>query len=836
MYNINSFDWITYLSNYEDLRKNGIKTKEKAYQHWIKFGKKEGRICNKNNKNNLNEFNWQFYITKYQDLRENRINTKERAYQHWIKFGKNEGRICNNQDIDNNITKIDIFYYVDNTCKINYNTGIQRVVRLLGQYLSTKCNLYLVKFDHTNMKFIDLTVDEKLNLQKFNGMQSIIPLNLNLENKILLIPDLIIGSTSFKQVINEARRNNMKIATIFYDDIPYLLPNIYSYEQRDKTIINIGYLFECDLIFPISYYSQSRLLFHCDKLEIRKYNKIIPIQLPAEFPNIKRNFEYNVPQNQKYHILCVSAIDIRKNQLCLVKAIDLLKDNYDIELTLVGRIINNDYYNIILNSTSKNIKYYEIVDDDKLRDLYLESHLTVFPSIEEGYGLPILESIWNCRPCICMNYGSMDEISVAGCLKINCNDINLLAKSIENILTNEIIRNKLIEEIKNNKLKSWDEYATQLLNELTKNSNDINVLYWVGFTCTTKVNTGVQRVARLLGNKLSKQINLYPIKSNTDNTDFIDLNDEELKNMENYNGMQYNITKFNHGFKNKWLLVPDFLFGPPYYNNLFNISEKYNIKIAVIFYDDLHIKNNIEYFKSLSHCDLIFPISLYSYERLLYNFSTKNIAFDFNKIIPHILPGEFPNIPRTLSYDVNSKLNDNKFRILCVSLIERRKNQISVIKAIEKLKNKYNIELLLVAGNIGHPDYYNEILELTKMNNNIKIYIDITDEQLKEFYMTSNLTVYPSIEEGYGLPIAESIWYCRPCICMNYGSMAEVSIVGCMKIDCNNTDELANMIETILTNESIRNKLIEEIRNTKIRTWEDYAKDIVFSMKPFENN
>ena len=43
---MNIFDWEFYLNQYPDLRKNGINTKQKAYAHWLHYGKKEGRICN----------------------------------------------------------------------------------------------------------------------------------------------------------------------------------------------------------------------------------------------------------------------------------------------------------------------------------------------------------------------------------------------------------------------------------------------------------------------------------------------------------------------------------------------------------------------------------------------------------------------------------------------------------------------------------------------------------------------------------------------------------------------------------------------------------------------
>ncbi len=41
------FDWEYYINLYEDLRKAGILNEDKAKRHWIKFGMKENRICNK---------------------------------------------------------------------------------------------------------------------------------------------------------------------------------------------------------------------------------------------------------------------------------------------------------------------------------------------------------------------------------------------------------------------------------------------------------------------------------------------------------------------------------------------------------------------------------------------------------------------------------------------------------------------------------------------------------------------------------------------------------------------------------------------------------------------
>lgn len=64
---------------------------------------------------NNNIFNWQIYINNYQDLCDAGINTADKAYRHWIKYGKNEGRIANRSiyiNIKINLGIGDILIYI----------------------------------------------------------------------------------------------------------------------------------------------------------------------------------------------------------------------------------------------------------------------------------------------------------------------------------------------------------------------------------------------------------------------------------------------------------------------------------------------------------------------------------------------------------------------------------------------------------------------------------------------------------------------------------------------------------------------------------------------------
>src|SRR5207249_5068075 len=127
----------------------------------------------------------QFYISFYDDLRH--FENYDQAYWHWIHNGIHENRFGSTKMLDdynnkskpktnripksnspminiNAYEKINLFYYVGTTCEFVSNTGIQRVVRLLGKHLEQKCNLYLMKFDFHKSEFINLNDNDKYHL------------------------------------------------------------------------------------------------------------------------------------------------------------------------------------------------------------------------------------------------------------------------------------------------------------------------------------------------------------------------------------------------------------------------------------------------------------------------------------------------------------------------------------------------------------------------------------------------------------------------------------------------------------------------------------------------
>ena len=101
------------------------------------------------------------------------------------------------------------------------------------------------------------------------------------------------------------------------------------------------------------------------------------------------------------------------------------------------------------------------------------------------------------------------------------------------------------------------------------------------------------------------------------------------------------------------------------------------------------------------------------------------------------------------------------------------------------------------------------------------------DQMLLELFKASSFTVYPSIEEGFGLPVAESIWHHRICLCSCEGALGELSrLGGCVTVDVENWFELATGLARLQHDHAVRNSLQKQLEQRVVRTWRNVASDL----------
>lgn len=192
-------------------------------------------------------------------------------------------------------------------------------------------------------------------------------------------------------------------------------------------------------------------------------------------------------------------------------------------------------------------------------------------------------------------------------------------------------------------------------------------------------------------------------------------------------------------------------------------------------------------------------------------------------------PVEPPRSPESLAS------RDGRSTILCVGSFEARKNHLTLLRAASNLWNtglEFDFELVgRSTGAFGGKVEY-ELRKLRRSGRPIRWLKQVNDDVLDRAYESCRFTVYPSLMEGFGLPIAESLVHGKPCICGSNGALGEVAQGGgCLIVDQTSSDALADGIKTLLVDQQVYSRLCEEARARKFRFWSDYADKLLMHLQ-----
>lgn len=169
--------------------------------------------------------------------------------------------------------------------------------------------------------------------------------------------------------------------------------------------------------------------------------------------------------------------------------------------------------------------------------------------------------------------------------------------------------------------------------------------------------------------------------------------------------------------------------------------------------------------------------------------------------------------------------NLNKNYLLFVGKRVGYKNFIRFIKAFsnsEKLKKDFKI---VCFGNIKFSNQEKALFKSLNLNLNNIIHIEGDDLTLSHLYKNAKALIYPSLYEGFGLPILEAMEFNCPVICSNTSSMPEVAGNSAQYFDPQITDSIQDAIIRTVYNESVTNNLIKKGKfQVRQFTWEMCAK------------
>ena len=247
---------------------------------------------------------------------------------------------------------------------------------------------------------------------------------------------------------NIAQFKGKKIVTI-HDLIFLRYPKLYPF--IDRKIYNKKFRNACDnadVIIAISeetkrdierfYFipeSKIKVVYQsCDDLYYTPY----PSEQTAEV--IKK---YRLPAE---YLLYVGTIEERKNLLTLVKA---LKQTKDIPLVVIGS--KRNYFNKVMDYITSNqlkdrVFFIERIEHHELPAVYSKAKIFIFPSLFEGFGIPIIEALTSKVPVITTAGGCFPEAGGPNSIYIDPHNEKLLAEHINHLLNNERARMEMAEK------------------------------------------------------------------------------------------------------------------------------------------------------------------------------------------------------------------------------------------------------------------------------------------------------------------------------------------------------------------------------------------------------
>ena len=173
-----------------------------------------------------------------------------------------------------------------------------------------------------------------------------------------------------------------------------------------------------------------------------------------------------------------------------------------------------------------------------------------------------------------------------------------------------------------------------------------------------------------------------------------------------------------------------------------------------------------------------------------------------------IYQGCHPEFYRTLSPEekdtVRAKFNLPASYILYVGTIEERKNLLNLVRAM----HEGNFDLPLVV--IGRKTAYAaEVLHFLEKHRSVRIYFHdlVANADLPGFYQLADIFVYPSVYEGFGIPILEALASRTPVITSRGGCFSEAGGPSTVYVDPLNPREIAEAISRVALDPDLRKKM-----------------------------
>ncbi|MGC8658117.1 MAG: glycosyltransferase family 4 protein [Desulfomonilaceae bacterium] len=156
-----------------------------------------------------------------------------------------------------------------------------------------------------------------------------------------------------------------------------------------------------------------------------------------------------------------------KNTPRVIEAFVKVSRDSSLSLAIVGRrsVFTSEIESVIASSpVGKRIKFLGSVDDQTVVSLFQSARALIFPSLFEGFGLPVVEAMACGCPVITSTRGSLGQVAGNAAMIVDPEDVTQIADAMRKIEIDDLLRQSLIEKgLKRAEQFSWEKTASKML-------------------------------------------------------------------------------------------------------------------------------------------------------------------------------------------------------------------------------------------------------------------------------------------------------------------------------------------------------------------------------------
>ena len=688
-------------------------------------------------------------------------------------------------------------------------TGVQRVVKsYLKGLLQSPPKNYIVapvyatvngKYKYANKftaKFLEKENYDELKDSPIIWNRGDIFFGLDMQHHVQL---------SQKKFYHQLKNDGVTVKFLVYDLLPIELKEMFKDNNHDKLHEELMKMFaQFDGIINIS------------KATSEAYNNFLANKNIVTLSNFKNDwvhigadkdlsssstissnsFELLEVFNKRTTFLTVSTIEPRKKQDQILQAFKILwSRGLDINLVFVGKqgwkveelikkITNNKEYN-------KRLFWLDDIDDEYLKKVYETSTCLISASINEGFGLPLIEAAQYKLPIIARDIDIFREVASNYAYYFKGFKATDLALAIENWL--KLYKDNKHPKSNNMPYLTWKESAEKLKTVLIdSNKTKKNLFIDISEIVNRDAKSGIQRVVRSILLELFKnplnEYNIIPVYATIDNdykyaSNFIykflghNAPHIEEKYIEYKSGDQFLILDMQPVVQ---------ISKREYYKKLIDNG----IKVSFLLNDLLPIRMS-KYFPegSKEGFENWLRVMSQNSQAICISKSVKNDYINWLKETDYkLIKTDYFHLgadienskPSTGLPDNSQKILNNlkkKTTFLIVGTLEPRKGHMQTLQAFTKLwEDGLDINLVIVGKKGWKVDEVTSFIENHSQFNKKLFWLNgISDEYLEEIYKVSDSLLAPSEGEGFGLPLIEAAQHKLPIIARDISVFKEVA-------------------------------------------------------------